>query len=546
MSVAITTITSEGVKLDPTVELLSLEVRRELNRIPEAHLTLKDGSVAARKFELSNGAFFEPGKQITILARYEGQSNDATLFEGLVVRHAVESRPRGSTLRVELKDAAFKLTRQRRSTVFRKQADDEAIRKLIDDAKLQVGDLAVTDMKHEELIQYYASDWDFIVSRADVQGLVVNVDRGKIAVQSMVSTAPPKIKLEYGLGEDFEIELEVDGGDQWATMSGVGWDTQKLEVGAPADARDPSVKVGNLDPAAIAKKLGGETFSLFHPGVPVEGELAAWASGRLARSRLSFLRGRIVIPGRSDVSPLDVVELSGIGARFDGKAMVSALTQRIDHDGWRTEIQIGIGPEWFARQPDIADVPAAGLLPPVQGLQIGVIGDFESDPSGEQRVKVLLAALDRGQGAVWARVARPDAGNDRGFLQWPEPGDEVVVGFVHGDPRQAIILGALHGSKNKPPAFVGEPSDKNERRALVTKSGMIIGLDDKKKAVSIETPGKGSILLDDDAKTVTITDQHGNKITMDESGIVLKSAKDFTIDAASGQVTIKGSTVDVQ
>jgi len=546
MGIAVATITSEGLRLDPTVELLSLEVRRELNRIPEAHLTLKDGSVAARKFELSNGAFFEPGRQVTILARYEGESSDSTLFEGLVVRHAVESRAGGSTLRVELKDAAFKLTRQRKSAVFRKQADDEAIRKLIADAKLTVGDLAATKTKHDELIQYYASDWDFIVSRADAQGLVVNVDRGKIAVQSMVSTASPKVRVEYGLGEDFEIELELDGGEQWASMSSVGWDAKKLEIGAPADAEAPSVRVGNLDAAAVAKKLGGEAFALFHPGVAAEGELAAWASGRLARSRLSFLRGRLVMKGRADVAPLDIVELSGIGERFDGRAMVSAVTQRIDREGWRTELQVGIGPEWFARQPDIADVPAAGLLPHVQGLHIGVIGDFESDPTGEQRVKVLLSALEKGQGAVWARVARPDAGNERGFLQWPEPGDEVVVGFIYGDPRQAIVLGALHGSKNKPPAFVGEPSDKNDTRAIVTKSGLTIGLDDKKKAVVIETPGKGSITLDDDAKSVTIADQHGNTSTRDSGGIVLKSAKDFTIDAASGQVTIKGSTVDVQ
>jgi len=39
-------------------------------------------------------------------------------------------------------------------------------------------------------------------------------------------------------------------------------------------------------------------------------------------------------------------------------------------------------------------------------------------------------------------MARRDAGKQRGQVFWPEPGGEVVVGFINGDPRQAIILGA--------------------------------------------------------------------------------------------------------
>jgi uncharacterized protein involved in type VI secretion and phage assembly len=147
---------------------------------------------------------------------------------------------------------------------------------------------------------------------------------------------------------------------------------------------------------------------------------------------------------------------------------------------------------------------------------------------------------------VWARVAHPDAGKQRGQVFWPEPGDEVVVGFLNGDPRQAIVLGALHGSANAPPDDAGPPSQDNTRRAIVSKAGTVIAFDDDKKSVRIETPGKNKVVIDDDAKSITLADQHGNTITLDDKGITLKSAKDFTIDAASGKVVIKGSTVDVQ
>ena len=61
----------------------------------------------------------------------------------------------------------------------------------------------------------------------------------------------------------------------------------------------------------------------------------------------------------------------------------------------------------------------------------------------------------------------------------------------------------------------------------------------------IQTANKNKLLLDDDAEEVSLADQHGNKITMNKDGIVLKSAKDFKIDA-SGNVEIKGSKVDVK
>ena len=547
MGVPTITIASDGTRLDPVVQVLSVQVRRELNRIPEAHVSLIDGSVAERKFAQSDTAFFEPGKSLTIAVR-DADDADATLFEGLVVRHAVESRPGTSTLRVELKDAAYKLTRQRKTAVFRQQADDDAIRKLIGDAKLKVGELATTRTKHDELIQYCASDWDFIVARADAQGLVVDVDRGTVSVQPMIGSDQAKATIEHGLS-DVELELELDAGEQWAAMTSQAWDVQKLAITSPSDAAEPEVTVGNLDAAAIARKLGGDTCALVHPALVPEGELKDWAASRLSRSRLALLRGRVSLPGRSDLAPRDVIELAGVGERFNGKAFVSGVTHTIDHGGWRTELRLGLPPEPFARQPDIADLPAGGLLPPVHGLHVGVVGDFESDPLGEHRIKVLLSVLDTKQGAVWARVARPDAGKARGQVFWPEPGDEVVVGFVNGDPRQAILLGALHGSVNTPPDAAGAPSEDNAKRAIVSKGGTIIEFDDsddKKPVVTIKTPGGNELVIDDKKKAITLADQHGNTITLDDKGIALKSATDVTIEAGGEKIVLKGAKVDVQ
>lgn len=545
MGIPIAVIKNGSSRLDEKYELMTLEVHRELNKIPEAKLTLLDGSVAKREFAISNTEFFALGSLVSI-ALGEGNKGDdaATLvFEGLVVRHAIETGGEGgSMLRVELKDAAFKLTRQRKSAVFRKQTDDQAIAAIVQKAGGLTSDVEPGKITHDELVQYYASDWDFIVSRADVQGLLVDVHLGKLSVKPM-ALGPVKRKLDYGLDDTHDLSLEIDGSQQWSGISSIGWDLEKHALGEPELGKDPAITVGNLDAGAIAEKLGGKQCTLFHPAVHAQKELETWASARLVRSRLALLRGHAIVDGDATLAPLQSVEILGVGARFNGKALISGITHKLDHEGWRTELQLGLPPEWFARQPDIAEVPAGGQLPAVAGLQIATVAGFEADPLGEHRIKVLLPALDKDKAVVWARMARPDAGKDRGFVFWPEPEDEVVVGFLDGDPRQAIILGALHGKPTLPDHLA--PSDTNDMRVLASRGGSFLRFDDKLNQLVLSTPAGHTIKLDDDAKTLSIIDMHGNNITMNDKGITIESGSDFTIDAA-GKVVIKGTAVDVQ
>jgi uncharacterized protein involved in type VI secretion and phage assembly len=117
---------------------------------------------------------------------------------------------------------------------------------------------------------------------------------------------------------------------------------------------------------------------------------------------------------------------------------------------------------------------------------------------------------------VWARVARPDAGKDRGFVFWPEVGDEVVVGFLGDDPRHAIVLGGLHGARNTPPPALDAPVDDNPLRAIVSKSGTTIAFDDAKKSLTIHHPRRQHHRRRRRRQAITLEDQHGNKITLDK------------------------------
>lgn len=546
MSVVTATILSDRMRIDTIHEVVSIDIRREVNRIPCASLVFLDGDAAKRTFGLSNQGYFEPGKAIEIKVRYESETEDATLFKGPVVRHAVEASLHGSLLRVDMKDAAVKLGQARKSTVFRDQTDGEVIRRLIEAAGLGSGTIDSTSPKHPELVQYHCTDWDFILSRADVQGLLAVAEDGTISVRTADSRGGPKHTFEYGVSDIHNFEFEADVAHQYSAVQGTGWSIEEQRPTEPADARPFRLSQGNLDGKKLAESVGFGAYTLSHPVPVAPEELQAWANARMQRSRMSMLRGRLATAGFADVNLLDVMEVAGVGKRFDGKTLITGICHRIDAGGWRTDIQFGVSPRSFCLAEGIRDAPAAGLLPGVGGLQIGVVDEFEEDPAKQLRVKVSLPGLASDAGAVWARLAAPDAGKERGWFFRPERGDEVVVGFFNEDPRQPVILGALYSSKNLPPNDFSDLTKDNLKKGIVTKGGTRIAFtDDEKASLVLETAGKNRILLDDAEELIDISDKHGNKITLDKDGIKLTSAKDLKLEA-SGNVEIKGAKVDLK
>ena len=53
--------------------------------------------------------------------------------------------------------------------------------------------------------------------------------------------------------------------------------------------------------------------------------------------------------------------------------------------------------------------------------------------------------------SAWVRVSIPPGRLDDTELYLPEVGDEVLVGFVQGDPSQPYVLGTLYNGDNSPP-----------------------------------------------------------------------------------------------
>ncbi|SRR6266851_6452229 len=78
-----------------------------------------------------------------------------------------------------------------------------------------------------------------------------------------------------------------------------------------------------------------------------------------------------------------------------------------------------------------------------------------ADPEQMGRVQVKVPGILAIPDALWAVRCSPLAGKTSGTYFMPEPGDEVLVAFEQGDPRQPIVIGSLWNGTDKPPAAEG-------------------------------------------------------------------------------------------
>ncbi|MEM7106102.1 MAG: type VI secretion system tip protein VgrG [Bacteroidota bacterium] len=536
----------EGQEIKDTFVINSVLIERELNRISKARVSLTDGVPSQAKFKLSETDTFIPGKEIEIQAGYDNKVEP--IFKGIIIKHKIKSRNlEGGELTLICCDKAIKMTIGKSSKYFKKEKDSNIMKKLAEDHGLTT-QIKPTTIEHPKIVKYYSTDWDFLVTRAEMNGFFVRTENGKVIAEPPSLTKKPVLRVTYG-SDVIEIDAELDAYSQLGEVKCESWDIKKQKI-TSVDAVEPSLnKQGNITAKKMAKALDvGEV--KFHTTGPVQREmLKQWANARLMRSRLSGIKGTVVFKGNAKAVPDALIELAGFGDRFNGHAYVSKVVHDIGDGDWVSEVTFGVPEKTFVEQTnDIMSPSASGMLPGIEGLQNGSVKKIEDDPDGETRILVEIPVIEESGVGVWARLASFYASSEHGAFFIPDVGDEVVLGFLNNDPRFPIILGMVYSSKNKAPLT---PEKKNREKAIITKSKMKLIFNEEKKEIQFETPNGNKVTLSDDMKGITMEDENKNKIELSKDGIKLTTQKDLILDA-KGKVDIKSinkmtlnSTADV-
>lgn len=209
----------------------------------------------------------------------------------------------------------------------------------------------------------------------------------------------------------------------------------------------------------------------------------------------------------------------------------------------------------------------------VYGVVVGLVKDVQ-DPDEQGRVKLSFPWLAEDAESGWAPIARPMAGQDRGYFYQPEVDDEALVAFEHGDVNHPMVLGFLHNGIDKPPykdidqhvrrlkSVAGHVLELDDRQGkesvrlhtnkghqlqlhdpdgyveLVTVGGQKIRMQDQPARIELSTTGGTRVTMDDQPSEITLTTTTGVSVTISDTGGVSVSAPSGPVAVSSLSATV--------
>ena len=288
-------VLSEGNAVPDEALIISVTIGKALNRVPWARLTLADGDITKGTFDLSDSATFAPGAEIVVKLGHGGEETE--VFRGIVVKQGVSITGNNvSRLVVDCHDKAVKLTVGRKSALYKDMTDSSVISQIVSDAGLSAGTIDATTLLNRQLVQHYCSDWDFLLARAEANGMVVMVDGGSVGVARPAVTGSAALKVTFG-ESIIDFKAELDARQQYTEVKATAWSPkdQALLTGAASPAS--LNRQGNLDSSKLAGVLGLGTFELRSDTAMSAEALKGWAAAQQLKSGLARLRGHMKFQG---------------------------------------------------------------------------------------------------------------------------------------------------------------------------------------------------------------------------------------------------------
>lgn len=536
----------KGKALPTSTIIRSADVEYRINSIPKATIVLEDGNKTEGKFDLCESDQLKPGTEIELKAGYSTQMN--SVFKGIIVRVGISISSNGrSCTKIECRHKAIALTSSRHNANYLNKTDDDIINDISSNYGVNI-DSSIGGVSHKEILQYYCTDWDFIMTRAEANGCWMIADQNGISVEPIAAKGQAELLLTWGK-DIIDFSATVDAEHQITKIEARSWDITKQEVNFGTASAQSVQTQGNLSASDLAKVLSAPDGLLQINAQVEKTALEKWAKAEQLKNELSRISGSVTCIGNMRAQLGGLVALDYLGSRFNGNALVSGIHHHMQQGIWTTTISFGMKKEWYVEKFNTTAPIASGYNCGITGLLTGVVVQIHGDPENLNRVKVKIPLMQNEQEGVWARFGTPYASNGIGGLFYPEAGDEVILGFFNGDPSSPVILGSLYSSQRKVPQ---ELEQKNNTKQLITREKLSVTFDEENKSITVTTPDKRQIVLDDKAKKITLEDPKGGTIELSDSGIKFDTPKDVVVTAkgkfnvdAKGGIMLK-STSDLK
>ena len=368
------------------------------------------------------------------------------------------------------------------------------VKKLCEQAKVQLELNPAFKETKDFICQYEESDFDFIRRLAHQYQEWMYFDGTKLIFGKPRKLADP-IRLEYGTtlsSLDIGLQTLARSEQVFSYHSGADREMQRMT---------PDLAYGH-------DKLAGEAFraslGMFSkparqhalPRISNETELVNY----MGRKQAAETAETHYITAESQVPTLRVGSVVSLYSSFLkrvgnlseeslGNFIIIEITHEVSQGSYYKN-------RFKAIPATIKALPSPKVRMPLAETQMATVLS-NADPEGKGRVRVRMNWQTDGMQTSWVRVMTPDGGSssdvksNRGFVFIPEVGDQVLLGFRHGDPARPYVMGSLFNGTTG-----NGGGSNNSIKSLKTRSGISVILNDDNKSLAIKDAGGSSIHLD--------------------------------------------------
>jgi phage protein D/phage baseplate assembly protein gpV len=409
------------------------------------YLRLPDVCTINVSFPKADGIDSQPfaiGKGIEVRLGAREKQAARTLFKGDVVSLDPVFGAGGCSLTVRAYDRAHLLHRSRKVRTYQNQTATDIVGKIVQENGLTFeGD--PSGEPYELLQQDNETDWDFIWRLAERCGFGFVIQ--DLTAYFCKRSRKAAVELEWP-GSLTSFRPRVTAVQQVGTVSLFAHDPMtKQTIMSSADRPEQIAQIG-VPRDQVAGAFEGATLHVATEPVKSIEEGNAVAQAVLNKLAEGYIAAEATGPGNPDIKAGVMVDVKGVGTSFSGMYFV-AHSEHLLRGGSSYVTR-------FANSPShtiLGTVGAAGSGQPRFGanLVLGIVTNT-NDPEEMGRVRVNYPALGSDIEGAWARIATAAAGKERGMLMLPMVGEEVLVGFEHGDTTRPYVLGSLFNGVDVP------------------------------------------------------------------------------------------------
>jgi uncharacterized protein involved in type VI secretion and phage assembly len=524
------------------------------------HLRLPDVCTITITYPKAEGIDSHPftiGKKLEVRLGAIDEQGTKTLFEGEVVSlHPVFGKG-GAGLTVRAYDKAHRMHLSRKVRTFQNQTSTDIVKKVAGDYGFAFEGESSGD-PHDFMQQDNETDWDFVLRLAERCGFIFRVRQAKAYFGKKGTGETIELKWPESLSSFAPRVTAVQQVDSVSVYAHDPKTKQAIEAQVTTPEQIAQIGVARDN---VKGQFGEATMHVATEPVKTMGEARTLAQGLLDKLANAYIAAEGEGPGNPGVCAGATVKVTGVGASFSGTYMVSTSKHVLRSGGYVTH---------FANSPAhtiLGAVGGNGHAPARFGadLVLGVVTN-NNDPDDMGRVRVQYPALGDEAESAWARIATVSAGKARGLLMLPVVGEEVLVGFEHGDTTRPYVLGSLFNGKDQP----GDKLTANKDGSFALQSDQQIYTESKKEftikssdklVVQIsgaveesyggdwknETKGKATVKatqpLELEGQSVSIKGQTG--VTIESTATVTLKVGGSSVEVSMAGVKISGPIINI-